>query len=245
MKTKLKKRIAYITLSVLFIAIVVGLFFNTIFNDNKNAMHANSEDGTSFSNQPYKEYNKKFPKIEDLYFKGVWYSKTRSPIENFLYNDYYVFLYKLPVTSDKSLDSVLKTTFANKDIISGIGYYELANYFTVNKPCNYNIRYRTGKPITGHNIYFTLDGENVTTLRKSDSIYCYYAELNNFTICYNKTDTVDFFGELKPARPAGISLPIQIIFRKKNNEFYLFVVIKNESNKSANKNQLAGSEIIK
>jgi len=151
-----------------------------ISNSVKDAWHSISVDSTSFSQQPYPEYNKNFIKLGDLNIKGTFHSKTRSPIEEFFYDDYYVFLYKLPVTNDNSLNSTLKTTFMSTNAMAGTGYYELLDYDAVSKPCNYDILYKTGKPAAGHFINFTLDGENIKTLRKSDSVYSYYAKLNNF-----------------------------------------------------------------
>jgi hypothetical protein len=165
-------------------------------------------------------------------FKATFYSKTRSPIEKFVYMDNDAFLYKLPVKNNKALSEVLKIKYIQISQPSGSGYYEFINPYgsygnsddyTSND--DYDIIYRVGEPHSGSEIDFTLSGTDIKILKKNDSTFSCYALLGSFSVNYSKSGSVDFYGEEKSDTKA-LSLPIQIIFEKKKEHFYMMLILK-------------------
>jgi len=234
MKIKTRNRLISFLIVLFFIIAILVLFFFFIRSESENALKGLKIDSTSFSNKPFLEYNKDLSFFKGMDFKIAYYSKTRSPIEKFVYQDNDVFLYKLPVKSNKPLSEILKIKFIQISPPSGSDYYELTSpysstphdsYYTERN--SYDIIYRVGEPHSGTEINLTLSGTNIKILKKSDTAFSCYALLGDFSIKYNKSDAIDFYGE-KKSDAKILSLPIQIIFEKKKEHYYMFLMIKRE-----------------
>lgn len=230
MKKKTVKTVLYVTLS-LFITLIIGVagFLIISIHDTNTIAHEMYKDNAEIISKPYAGYDKDLMYPKEYVFKNTTYSKSRLPVEEFTYKNYYIFLYRLPVTSNKPLKDVLNVKYVSTPPAPHVDYYQLLNDFTVQQPCSYSVWYKLLKPRPGESIYFTLSGQNAKLLTKTDSLYCYYTSLGSFSISYNKDDTVDFIGGLKRGlNKVPLSLPIQIIFKKKNNHFYLGLAVNNE-----------------
>jgi hypothetical protein len=234
MKVKTRNRLIYfLIVFFLIITILVGFFFR-IRSESENTLKQLKIDSMSFSNRPFLEYSKDVSFSKGIDFKIAIYSKTRSPIEKFVYQNNDVFLYKLPVKSNKTLSEILKINYVRVSPPSNTGYYELTSpygstgpdsYYTT--PDSYDILYRTGEPDSGVEINLTLSGDGIKILKKNDTTYSCYAELGNFSVNYNNSNTIDFYGR-KKSNAKILSLPIQISFEKKKVHYYMILMIKRE-----------------
>jgi hypothetical protein len=230
MKKKTIKTVLYVTLSLIMILFIVIVAFLIIsIHETNTTAREMYVDNSEIKNKPYAGYDKDLIYPKEYVFKNTTYSKSRLPIEEFSYKNYYIFLYRLPITSSKSLKDVLNVKYVYMPPWPHVDYYELLNDFTVQQPCSYSVWYKLLKPQHGENIYFTLSGQNAKLFKKTDNLYYYYTSLGSFSIRYNKDDTLDFIGEIKHGLNKMPSfLPIQIIFEKKNDHFYLGLAIDNE-----------------
>jgi len=191
------------------------------------ALKQSAIDNTSFSSTPYIEYNNDLNLPKNYYFKGAVYSKTRDPLEEFTYKNAYVFLYRLPIVSNKLLPEILKVVHNQTNPTRYIDYIDLIGPFIAIDYSSYNIIYRAGKPIPGNEINLNLEDNHFKVLKQTDTVYSCYTQIGHFSMNYNSSDTLDFYGEKKfEAKPT--SLPVQIIFAKKHDHYYVFIIIAKE-----------------
>ena len=232
MKIKTRNRLIYF-LIIFFLIITLFLwFFSRIRSEGENTLKLSRIDNVSYSNNPSLEYNKNLSFAKGVDFKIAIYSKTRSPIEKFDYKNNDVFIYKLPVKNNKPLSQVLKIKYVQVSPPSNTAYYELTSPYTYTRPDSfytapdkYDILYRAGKPDSGMEINLTLSGSDIKILKKTDTAYSCYAQLGNFSVNYNNSDTMDFYGG-KKSNVNVQSLPIQISFKKKREYYYMTLMIK-------------------
>jgi hypothetical protein len=234
MKIKTRKRLIYFLIVLFLIITIFVRFFFLIRSQSENALKQLGIDSTSFSNKPFLEYSKDLSFAKGMDFKIAYYSKTRSPIERFVYINNDVFLYKLPVKSNKPFSEILKIKYIQISPPSGSDYYELTNPYGSTGNDNYykgrdsyDIIYRVGEPHQGNEINLTLSGTDIKVLKKNDSTFSCYALLGNFSINYNNSDTIDFYGA-KKSDTKILSLPIQISFEKKKEHYYMMLILKRE-----------------
>jgi len=234
MEAKSKRGLIYFFIAFSLILTILLWFFSFIRSESKNALKQLGIDSTSFSKVPFPEYSKDLSFSKGADFKIAIYSKTRSPIEKFVYLDDYVFLYKLPVKSNKPFSKILKIKYVKISQESNSHYYELTSPYSstahdqyYSEHDSYDIFYRPGEPDSGSEINLTLSGSDIKILEKNDTTYSCYALLGNFSVNYNGSDTIDFYGE-KKSDAKILSLPIQIVFEKKKDHYYMMLMIKRE-----------------
>jgi len=234
MKVKTRNRLIYfLIVFFLIITVFVGFFFH-VRSESESALKSLKIDSISFSNKPFFEYSKDLSFSKGVEFKIAYYSKTRSPIEKLSYQNNDVFVYKLPVKSNKPLSEILKIKYIQVSPASNTDYYELSSPYSSTRPDSYyttsdsyDIFYRPGKPDSGIEINLTLCGADIKILKKNDTTYRCYAQLGNFSVNYNNSGTIDFYGGLK-SNTKTLSLPIQISFEKKKEHYYMMLMIKRE-----------------
>jgi hypothetical protein len=231
-KVKTRNRLIYFLITFFLIAAVFVVFFHSIRSEMEDTLKQSKIDSISFLNKPFLEYNKDLSFAKGLNFKNAIYSKTRSPIEEFVHQNMDIFLYKLPVKSNKPLSEILKIKYTQASRGSNSHYYELTSAYSSTgndiyhtEHSSYEILYNVGEPHPGSVINLTLSGTNIKILTKNDSTFHCYAMLGNFSINYDNSDIIDFYGEIASDSKA-LWLPIQIIFKKKKEHYYMFLEIK-------------------
>ncbi len=225
MKSKLKNRIIYLVIIFCVIVAITVYFFHTLSDDRKNALKQEKIDGTYFSDKPFAEYEKDLKLSKSMEFKGAIYSKTRSPIEQFIYRNTYVFLYSLPIKSNKHLSEILRIKHVGFSVTSPTTYYELTDPYNFKEHSIYSIIYKSGTPKPGSEIDFYLSGSTIKISKKSDTVYSCSAQIGNFSISYNNFDIADFYGEEKSGKKLEL-LPVNITFEEKNGHYYVFLMIQ-------------------
>jgi len=234
MKARTRNRLIYFFIVFVLIVTAFVIFFQYIFSEGEYALKQSIIDDESFSNKPFPEYSKDLKFAKGLDFKIAVYSKTRSPIEKFVYKNYIVYLYQLPVKNNKPLSQILKIKKKDVSPPTNSHFNELTNsygsthydkYYTEHDNCE--IVYSVGKPRSGSEINLTLSGPGIKVFKTNDNSYTCDAFLGNFSINYDHSDTIDFYGEIK-SNAKMLWLPIQITFEKKNEHFYMVLMLKKE-----------------
>ena len=125
-------------------------------------------------------------------------------------------------------------TLSNNDgrFTNGLYYYPLGPLF--------DVFYKTGQnKITS--IELNLVGDTIKTVTKNDSLIHYYSRFKSFSINYNSSDSTSIYSNSNRTAEAELpnsSLPINIVFLRKQKSVYLLIMSVAKANENLEPNQI-------
>ena len=216
MKYQLKANKGKIVGLIILIFFVIFLAYNSGKNPNyefKTLKTAPEEYWNLFQGS----INKKMP-VKSLILK------YQNPISEFDLDNkkYFIQVVKLDTSIEQSLDNYLTLSNSKKLSTNAITYYPMGHFFAV--------FYKTGKNKVSH-INFNLVGDSVRTILRNDTIACFYSNFKLFSMNYGDSDTTAIYSNSDRAdetQLSGSSLPIEIVFLKRNKSIYFMLMSVND-----------------
>ena len=153
--------------------------------------------------------------------KVTYNSKSRNAISTFDFSrDYSVVVYQLNVEQDFGLNEIhVKKPFMQKT--TGIVYHEAPLGY-------YTLKYNSMPCDSINRIDLSFDGDAPKILLSNDNTISYYFDYSKLGMSYNGETHSDVFWDL------GLhtdSVPINIVFKKKNKKVYLISLSLNDPSK--------------
>lgn len=160
-------------------------------------------------------------------------SRIRGPISRFLVDDKFpLFIYKLDRTGMLSLKDSFAVEYAGSDRTTGVTYH------VIDENLFYKFQYKAGRVDNSSSIFLTIRADSLNQTVRSDSLVGFKGLCKNLAIRYNDNAVVDIFIEGKPKFLGTLTVPMEILFYKKNRNTYLLILTANRSNSSIPNNFL-------
>ncbi|MDR3694114.1 hypothetical protein [Mucilaginibacter sp.] len=211
----MKKGIIIISLTIFFI---IGWFIYYIIRATEEINQARKMDSVSLVSNLPENYLQLFKKNDNLIFNESVVSNTRRPISQLTYMG----KFRIDVCEIDTLNNLLLTqTVLESHKNQHITYYFPYRVLYKFRQCE--ISYKVGGQDEISKIYLNAYGDNFQTIKKNDSIVCYYFKFKNFSIKYNKDGKQDFFGLTRDSL-STVTIPIEIMFFKKRRNLYLILM---------------------
>jgi hypothetical protein len=206
---------------------IVGLIILTFFviflafNSGKNPNY----EFTTLKTAP-EEYWKLFPGSVNKKI-SVFQSlilKDQNPVSEFDLDNkkYFIQVVKLETSTEQSLNDFLTLSNSKELSTNAMTYYPIGHFFAV--------FYKTGKNKISH-INFNLIGDSVRTILRNDTIACFYSNFKLFSMNYGDSDKTAIYSNSDRADEtplSGSSLPIEIVFLKRNDSIYFLLMSVND-----------------
>jgi hypothetical protein len=213
----IKSKYIYISAFAL-IVLFISIQFNKLYK---------AKSSLTVLEEPIVEYKSLFKDSLEI---GITYKNNgRNPISDFLYKSKFpIIVYKMDVKENFSLRSV----FANN---AHVKRTEGLTYFIVNGN-GYDFSFNSDSVDTIDHVYFTVDGEQLVTLFRNDSIVNYLIKYDQFSIKYDKQSCTDIYAKSK-----GIGSDknfSNVLFYKKNKLLYFIFLNYPKDEKKWDKNIL-------
>lgn len=235
----MKKALKFLLIGLAVIAtlfLIVGLYILHITYQTKQDQNSyyeeKTKDGITFKKVLPNDYLLVSKKIHaPLDFKDCIFSKTREPIAILKNTEYYIFLYRLPIHTQQLIKNIIHEDFRGNDYTYNTSYWALLDNNIQDETSSYNIIYKQGGPQkNGSGIFLDVDGTNITTYKKNDSIAEYKLYPKSFSIRYGKTYPKDFYCSIADSKLIG-TLPFVIMFIKQGDSIYFAMEITNFNKK--------------
>lgn len=220
-----KLRIGIVLLFALSFVIFLAVKIAAALRDNEKAMnemlsstYALTKEDSSIISEQYWNQLKAVVTIN---------SKARNPITLMqLGGQYLVYLYRIELKSDTSLNTLFHFENRTVDITTGYSYGIMshAGYF--------DFKYITGHKQPVSNIYMTLSGKNIQQVASLDTLIVFKALAETFSLRYAKDEPKDIV-ILGQDRLLGVrtSIPMAVYLVKRNASVYLVVLTPNDPKK--------------
>jgi hypothetical protein len=160
--------------------------------------------------------------------------KDQNPISELSIDEgkYFVEVFQLDVKSEESLTSLITLSDKKEINSNGIFYYPVGPLF--------GVFYKTAKSQIFH-INLNLKGNPIQTTVKNDSVIAVYSKFDRFLINYNNSDTTAIYANSNRSAETELqnnSLPISLIFYKKNREVFLILMSVSNAQSTLDSQQL-------
>ncbi|SDT20914.1 hypothetical protein SAMN05216490_2741 [Mucilaginibacter mallensis] len=221
--------------SLLIIISVFSILFIGFIIAGNNARKAIEADQLKNLKQVPKEYEQILNHDDRLLLQHSTYSKTRNPVSEFTYDKKYrIILYKIGIIDKLKLKASIQ---GNQYIDTGnpLGGYHV--FTAIDEESPFEIHYRMGIPDSIKEVLLTLSGNKTHVIEKNDSIAYYHSDFKYFSIQNDKDSPLDFYGKMRE-KTDNISLPLEIIFVKRNHNLYLVVLSVIDKNVKVNEGML-------
>jgi hypothetical protein len=167
-----------------------------------------SEDSSIIANR----YRSKIEVVE------VNNSKVRGPVSTVRFNSTYsIIIYKIALTGNISLDTAFHTKLKKVDRSVGYSYRIIGNRF-------FRFQYKSGEVSPPSKIYLTISDAPLNSLYSNDSLVYYHLSCENLSIRYSEKEPVDIFVEGNEGILGTYSIPMDLLFLKRNNGIYILLM---------------------
>lgn len=160
-------------------------------------------------------------------------SKVRNSISLVTFDQKYsLIFYKIGLSKDISLKTLINTQIKSVDRSTGYTYSVVDNNF-------FRFQYKAGIVKPASQIYLTLSGDSLQTIAKNDSTVSYHLLCSNLSLRYTEEEPIDIYvaGQQK-AFGRTVKIPMDILFLKRNRAVYLLLLVPNNPDASIAPNLL-------
>ena len=160
----------------------------------------------------HKFYNQDFKVLE------VFRSKVRNPVSIIKFENQYLLFYKIDVSKNISIESLIKYSEADPEVSTGYSY----RVVNLN---NYKIEYKQGKPDSLSTLLLKSDSKEIRKIFVTDSTADLQLNSSGIAISNSLDSPVDFVCLYKNHSFKHHNIPINLKLIRENNNLYIFILL--------------------
>jgi hypothetical protein len=221
-----KYRIIIVSIAVLGVFIFLGLKIYHGFLNTQGALTEVLPSTYSLTSEDSNLIGEKYR--DKLEVNEVYQSKIRNPVSLISFDKRYnLLIHKIHLSGNDSLNNFFHTEIKSVDRTTGVTYIVIDNNLF------FQFQYKSEPIKAAQDIYLTLSGDSLQTVAKNDSIISYHLLCHNLSVRYAMKEPIDIFviGKEK-GLGTTITIPIDILFLKQNENLYLLLMTPIDSKSS-------------